>query len=785
MKNARKRLIVLVCLIVFAIAASGYYAYSTFFSKQSNIIINELENEEEISLGDCNATCSKACASAGSSYNYCYNQCKGSCKDTCNPGYYLRNQKCVQCPAGSKCAGGTAQPVACTNKTYSTGGQSVCAQCSGVVNSTKTKCYKSCDYIEHAGECFDAGCSWDYTGGGTCKKSTSCSNVSISTDGKVSPNNNITVRGHINGAGIDGICEFKLTATSNRGQTVSGKLVCSGNTCKNAYVGKYPACTYVTVTAEGRGTIGVVEVETKFTEETVEKDFDSSANIPGSNTAANIAGTSYYGRENDCISNADGTKTCPVHVRSKCNTPTVYSYCCVNNGIIEASTDAIYKEYEPSKVCPANYTLLTNVKKENCKIKKEELGSCDTTTVSSPKKKLQADVCEDTVNMPVDEGKQCTNTVNSQKNSFYEITCAKVVKTNFDYGNDGSNKTTRTLYKGEGFAFGVNIDTTTNCKYTFYDAVWKTAYNNVINKIKSINSNLVQYVNKNDKTGWKNYIDKNILNKNGINNASELYRLWDIISQLRDVVDAYNKYKPSDDYKEQGRIVVKTKENKKEVTNKYELLQIVKNSGTYKTTNVTTSNLNVPLVTNPKNYVLTTSSPRSVTLIPKRTCIDKITGEVKTIEGNNKCSDNSIDGGNKIYISYNTDVTSDKKYTLSVEVDGLGTNNSEVKNDKCDLNVLETAYIYRPIDVGNPFINSSWEKGKNWVNDKYDFTKTIHSSTWSETTYKKIVITAKDVEAIKKSNSDNRTSSPYLGLCDKQNVTVQDEITRKLCEAIK
>jgi hypothetical protein len=35
------------------------------------------------------------------------------CAGTCSPGFYLLDQTCEACPAGSYCAGGTAPPVAC------------------------------------------------------------------------------------------------------------------------------------------------------------------------------------------------------------------------------------------------------------------------------------------------------------------------------------------------------------------------------------------------------------------------------------------------------------------------------------------------------------------------------------------------------------------------------------------------------------------------------------------------------------------------------------------------
>ena len=119
---------------------------------------------------------------------------------------------------------------------------------------------------------------------------------------------------------------------------------------------------------------------------------------------------------------------------------------------------------------------------------------------------------------------------------------------------------------------------------------------------------------------------------------------------------------------------------------------------------------------------------------------------------------------------------------MTVEIKGLGTNDSSAKDDKCNLRVIDSTYIYRPIDVKNPFISESWEKGENWSNNKYDFTSVIHSTTWSESTDKKIKITAKDIEELQTSNwykiRDNR--SPYIGLCD----SPEDEVTKRICSAL-
>ena len=470
----------------------------------------------------------------------------------------------------------------------------------------------------------------------------------------------------------------------------------------------------------------------------------------------------------------------------KCVLPPKYSFCCVDNGNLTLSTKAEYKEKVKKKECPDKWTLLEDVSKDDCKIVEEELGSCNMSDISPAKQTGEANGCEEAVSITVDEGKKCTNTINDENTNFYEISCAKTVKTSFDYGNDESGSTVRTLYKGEGFAFKINVETTVNCKYTFYDTVWTNAYNGVTKKIEKIDSNLLEYMT--NSTEWEKYINDNILNKNGVNDASELYRLWGIAEELRTAVKAYNEYKPNDGYKESSKITIETKEKGKNVVTTYELMKTRTDAGSYQTSEVSNKDLKVSGVTNPQSYNLSSKTPRKIVLMPKRACIDKSTGKIIAVEGSS-CPANTLDGGNKIYINSATDVTTgDSKYPIKIKVEGLGANDSSVINNKCDLKVDEGKYIYRPIDVSNPFINSKWQKGKNWINEIFDFTKIIHSNTWSDNSNKKVItLTSKEIVSLKESNSrawkDN--NSPYMGLCDKQSITLQDEITKKLCSLIK
>ena len=125
---------------------------------------------------------------------------------------------------------------------------------------------------------------------------------------------------------------------------------------------------------------------------------------------------------------------------------------------------------------------------------------------------------------------------------------------------------------------------------------------------------------------------------------------------------------------------------------------------------------------NPTNYTWSNkNNPRIVKLTLPKVYFDKETGKTPPV------TKNVIDGGNKLYIDYNTDPGT---YNINVKVSGVGC--SSINNDKCSITVKENEILYRPIDLSNPFINNKWTPGSNWVNNKFDFRNIIHSDIWSK-----------------------------------------------------
>lgn len=464
-----------------------------------------------------------------------------------------------------------------------------------------------------------------------------------------------------------------------------------------------------------------------------------------------------------------------------------YSYCCVDNGYVDLSNDVYYEKNKQSKVCKDGYTLLENVSEANCKKPPAVAGSCKSSPIIPPEQNKSATECESNVLLEINDGQRCTNNT-EENNSFYSITCVKKYNSSFDYGNDGSSTTERKLYIGGGISFKINVDAIYNCNYTFYNTVWDNTYNSVLKRIGNIDSNLVSYVTKKDKAGYAKYINNTIL-KRGVKDASSLYEWWNIIEELKLIINDYKEYEPdiSGDLKTEATIT--TKESGTEIKKKYSFQQIINDTGKTIRSDVTRATLKDGTVV--ESYIVNNdpeisagARARSITLIPKKTCVNRFTNAVVDANDDGTCPVNTVDGGNKMYIGYNTDKTSGTvTYPMSIKITGFNQGNSTIENNKCSIKVSEAGLIYRPIDVYNPFINSEWKIGVNWANSLYDFTKVIHDTTWSEAADKKISLSANDIVEIKESNSKYRSNSPYLGLCDK--ITEPDLITGKICEAIK
>lgn len=166
-----------------------------------------------------------------------------------------------------------------------------------------------------------------------------------------------------------------------------------------------------------------------------------------------------------------------------------------------------------------------------------------------------------------------------------------------------------------------------------------------------------------------------------------------------------------------------------------------------------------------------------VVLKPTEVYLNKVTGELSD-KGNLL----AISGGHKIY----TSELKEGKYPIYIKinnVDGL----AEIKNESCILNVLNPDLKYRIVDVVNPFINNSYEKGENWYNKDADFTSVIKNDTWSTSTEPLYVfkLDSDSIEQIKRDNRSDKAKNKYLGTCYLPDSIVGNEIKSIICDKIK
>ena len=359
-----------------------------------------------------------------------------------------------------------------------------------------------------------------------------------------------------------------------------------------------------------------------------------------------------------------------------------------------------------------------------------------------------ANYCEDEVVLDLKDGESCGG------NEFYQVSCTKRIIVNFDYGNDGVT-TSKGILAGLSYDFGIKISTIKTCEATFNVEAWKSTYKKIMDKINTIPAS--------EK-------DAHVLSKK--------YELENKRKDIIQIVNSYNNYNLTDSGNEKAALSMDYTVVGTQKKSTHQFVTEVINEGSGKYSNVVNHNLGVSGVQNPRNYSWTNANDkRVVKLIPQKTYLNKYDGTPTT--DLNK----AVDGGNRIYVDYNIDTG---KYKLKINVTGLGHKDkgSTVINNKCEIIVSRPTLYYRPIDVSNPFINSSREVGKNWLNNKYSFTNTIKANTWSVKSLNDLSISSSDIAKLKESNTNNVDSYPYLGLCERIETYNQDPITKKICGMI-
>ena len=412
--------------------------------------------------------------------------------------------------------------------------------------------------------------------------------------------------------------------------------------------------------------------------------------------------------------------------------------------------------------------LLKDVSEVRC-IPLGGVSFCSPESIVPSKQKEKADVCENSSNPAIQftDGESCVGT------SFYSIDCNNKVTIKYDNGDDKSNdniiKTTNNLLPGQGFEFGITAEIGKKCTGTFNTSNWQSVYDKIANQIKTVANK--KKIAKSEKD--KKYIES-------------LYnQLLTDEEKIIDYANKYNNQKASLNIDLNSNISLKYETETGEKTISSGFIQSVLDEGKISSKTTKTAKLklrNNKTLTVKEEYEWNNyNKPKIVKLILPKSYIDSTTGSITN-------ETTGIDGGNKLYIESNAkgDKTG-KKANMNIKVTGKIGNNEVLtsENKQCQIAVYTVDFKYRPIELTNPFISDSYAKGENWSNKHYNFTKIINSKLWERNgSLYNISLNASEIAALKKSNENNRSSSPYLGLCNKIKRESQDGITKKICDKL-
>ena len=124
-------------------------------------------------------------------------------------------------------------------------------------------------------------------------------------------------------------------------------------------------------------------------------------------------------------------------------------------------------------------------------------------------------------------------------------------------------------------------------------------------------------------------------------------------------------------------------------------------------------------------------------------------------------------------------------YRYEVKIINLGLKHNWTNTESCDIKMKKKDVIFRSINLTDPFIQkleaSNHEIGRNWKNDKYDFTKVIDVNTWNKSSQYNTVSIDQELGKLIKAELVNNSNS-YLGACANQTSAGQ---TPQICALLK
>ena len=362
-------------------------------------------------------------------------------------------------------------------------------------------------------------------------------------------------------------------------------------------------------------------------------------------------------------------------------------YCYGDTGYLSTAKSVEWL-YEADSV---NRVLISGVtRKEDCH-KLEQPATCTPQALAVTPQNVDANICEDNVHLILTDGIDCPGA------AFYSIECKTNAVVRFDNGDDNGIITdVNEIMIGQGFKFGIKLTLPKKCTAVFNGDRWNLAYERAVNLKNQANKDLqVSGISDTDKREVE----------------SVLYEMENRIDDLKGMVNAYNGIDLADTSDEQASLNISYKVNGKAADVNSEFETKIINEGKGNIYNAVSVSLKAKDVTEPKSYTWSnTSDPKIIKLVPVKKYID------------------GLDGGNKVYIDYNTDPGT---YPIQINVSNIAGKN-QVNNNMCKLKVTREEILYRPIDVSNPFINNKWEPGANWINSELDFRNIIHANIWSK-----------------------------------------------------
>ncbi len=343
-------------------------------------------------------------------------------------------------------------------------------------------------------------------------------------------------------------------------------------------------------------------------------------------------------------------------------------------------------------------------------------------------------------------------------NEYTSIRCNHVFESNLISDNMPIGSKVIDLNNSRGFPVEISLSASTTCDYSFNYPEFLYDYNVTQNEMitypegsreRTYYEKIIDRMN-----GYLQYwaaisnIDPNDVNKKPIS------------SLLNNYQESFNKSISS------GNVIIQDKTLNPSMTKVFNLVTKEGSFTIEKTDPIATNAISLLGVNFYPNIQFALHMNKTLEL--PVACLSMVNGEI--VECNNS-SNNQISGDNKIFIPLSLSTG-----YLSAEVRDATINGAKLKlngpndgiNPYCEFNnhPNDNDVLFRQIELSDPFVqtytNNQRNIGKNWMGNKYDFTNTIKSDTWSKDYEYQYTMSKRNVSSIKRNSTSNGVIS-YLG----------------------